>query len=82
MRWELLFLFFIASVHSFGQKQLEAKFTTEKISIDGMLNETSWSTEAELYPFIQIKPEPGQASKSNTSIQLLYDQDAIYFAFF
>ena len=82
MRWELLLLFFTVSFHHFGQKKLEAKYTTEKISIDGKLNETSWSAEAQLNAFIQIKPEPGQVSKSKTSIQLLYDQDAIYFAFF
>ena len=82
MRWELLLLFFTVSFHHFGQKKLEAKYTTEKISIDGKLNETSWSAETQLNSFIQIKPEPGQVSKSKTSIQLLYDQDAIYFAFF
>ena len=81
MRWELLLLLLL-SFSSFGQKQLEAQFITEKIDIDGNLTESVWSAQPELHPFIQIKPEPGKASKSNTSVQLRYDQDAIYFAFF
>ena len=81
MRWELLLLLLL-SFSSFGQKQLEARYTTEKISIDGSLNETAWAAQAEFSPFIQIKPEPGQPSKSSTSVQLLYDQDAIYFSFY
>ena len=40
MRWELLLLLLL-SFSSFGQKQLEARYTTEKISIDGILNETA-----------------------------------------
>ena len=80
MRWELLI--FLICFQGLAQKQLEAKFTSEKITIDGQLKEVSWSAQQELEPFIQIKPEPGQLSKSKTSVQLLYDQDALYFAFF
>jgi len=81
MHLGLLFFLFIC-FQGFSQKQLEAKFTSEKITIDGLLNETSWSAQPALEPFIQIKPEPGQASKSKTSVQLCYDQDALYFAIF
>jgi hypothetical protein len=81
MRWQL-FLLLLISFDGFGQKQLQAQFTTEKMSIDGILNESSWSSDAILSPFIQIKPEPGKPSKSLTRVQLLYDQDAVYFGFF
>jgi hypothetical protein len=80
MRWELILLFIC--FQGFAQKQLEAKYTTEKITIDGQLKEASWSAQQDFQPFVKIKPDPGQPSKSRTSVQLAYDQDALYFAFF
>ncbi|MEY3505077.1 MAG: hypothetical protein RL349_1674 [Bacteroidota bacterium] len=80
MRWQ--YLLFLIPFYSFTQQQLEAKYSTEKITIDGLLNESSWTSTNVAAPFIQIKPEPGKPSQSLTSVQLLYDQDAIYFGFF
>lgn len=80
MRWQ--YLLFLIPFYSFTQQQLEAKYSTEKITIDGLLNESSWTSTKVAAPFIQIKPEPGKPSQSLTSVQLLYDQDAIYFGFF
>jgi len=78
----LLFFFSIISLYSFGQKQIEAKYIQDKITIDGQLSEQAWSDSALADYFIQIKPEPGKASKSFTSVQMCYDQDAVYFGFF
>jgi hypothetical protein len=69
MRWEYLLL--LISFYSLGQQQLEAKYTQEKITIDGIFNETAWSAQTDFAPFIQIKPEPGKPSKSLTRVQLL-----------
>ena len=80
MRWQ--YLLFLIPFYSFTQQQLEAKYSTEKITIDGLLNESSWTSAKLPAPFIQIKPEPGKPSHSLTSVQLLYDQDAVYFGFF
>lgn len=80
MRWQIILL--LLSFHSYGQKQLNAVRCTEKITIDGQLQESAWSKNPEFSQFVQIKPEPGKPSKSQTSIQLCYDQDAIYFAFY
>ena len=80
MRWELFII--LIAFYGFGQKQLEATFTTEKIKIDGQLNENIWSKSDKPSPFIRIKPDPGTVSNSLTNIQLCYDQDAIYFAIF
>ena len=80
MRWQ--YLLFLIPFYSFTQQQLVAKYSTEKITIDGLLNESSWTSTNVAAPFIQIKPEPGKPSQSLTSVQLLYDQDAIYFGFF
>jgi hypothetical protein len=80
MRWQ--YLLFLIPFYGFTQQKLEAKYSTEKITIDGLLNESSWTSTNVAAPFIQIKPEPGKPSKSLTSVQLLYDQDAVYFGFF
>ena len=80
MRLQLLLL--LLSFSTYGQKQINAIRCNEKITIDGKLQEATWSKNPEFSPFIQIKPEPGKPSKSQTSIQLCYDQDAIYFAFY
>ena len=80
MRWQ--YLLFLIPFYGFTQQKLEAKYSTEKITIDGLLNESSWTSTNVAAPFIQIKPEPGKQSKSLTSVQLLYDQDAVYFGIF
>lgn len=82
MRLQLLLLLLLLSFSTYGQKQINAIRCNEKITIDGKLQEATWSKNPEFSPFIQIKPEPGKPSKSQTSIQLCYDQDAIYFAFY
>ncbi|MEN9743568.1 MAG: hypothetical protein RLZZ65_1373 [Bacteroidota bacterium] len=80
MRALLLFLLFSSSL--FGQQQLVAKKINEKITIDGHLSESVWDKNDPLEKFTQIKPNPGQASAMATSVQLCYDDDALYFGFF
>jgi hypothetical protein len=82
LRMRLLFCFLLVGLNSFGQKQIEAKYIQEKMTIDGQLSEPAWSVNAPADYFIQIKPDPGKASKSQTSVKLCYDKDAIYFGFF
>jgi hypothetical protein len=78
----LLLLFLLLSFSTFGQKQLIAKKIDTKIVIDGQLNEAVWDPNNPLEKFIQIKPNPGQASSLGTSVQLCYDDDALYFGIF
>jgi hypothetical protein len=78
----LLLLFSLISSLSFAQKQLNANKISEKISIDGALKESAWQNGRQFENWIQIKPEPGKPSRVATSVQLCYDDDAIYFGFY
>ena len=80
MRALLLFLFIATA--TYGQKQLVAKKIDTKITIDGKLNEAVWDQNNPVEKWIQIKPNPGQASLLATSVQLCYDDDALYFGVF
>ncbi len=80
MRWHLICIFICFSC--FGQRKIEARHIEDKINIDGLLSEEVWSSSADSDFFIQVKPLPGKKSKSRTSIQILYDKDAVYFGLF
>ena len=48
------------------------------ISVDGFLNEPSW-TEAEIITgFVQSKPNAGYPSSEHTEIRILYDDETLY----
>ena len=64
----------------FAQKKLEAKHIKEKITIDGDLNEPSWSSVTYSNSFTQIKPYPGKPASRDTKVAICYDHEAIYFA--
>jgi hypothetical protein len=64
----------------FAQKKLEAKHIKEKITIDGDLNEPSWSSVTNSNSFTQIKPYPGKPASRDTKVAICYDHEAIYFA--
>lgn len=59
---------------------MEAKHVTEKITIDGELNEPSWSSVTYSNSFTQIKPYPGKPASRDTKVAICYDHEAIYFA--
>lgn len=80
MRFLLLFSFFSSFVCA--QKQLTANKISEKINIDGQLKESAWQNDRQFENWIQIKPEPGKPSNVATSVQLCYDDDALYFGFY
>ena len=62
----------------FGQRSLSAHNTSQKIEIDGKLNETVWASAEVASNFIQLKPFPGRPGSRETKVRLLYDSEAIY----
>ncbi|MFM7683403.1 MAG: DUF5916 domain-containing protein, partial [Bacteroidota bacterium] len=76
----LFILFFIVITPIFAQKKLEAKHIKEKITIDGELNEPSWSSASYSNSFTQVKPYPGKPASRDTKVAICYDNEAIYFA--
>jgi hypothetical protein len=64
------------------KKSLETKFTTEKIIIDGKINESAWQTVPIATDFVMFMPDNGKAIAQNkrTEVRVLYDNDGVYVA--
>ncbi|MEE2821648.1 MAG: DUF5916 domain-containing protein [Acidobacteriota bacterium] len=72
--------FFTAS--SFAQEndlKMTAVFiTSNKITIDGNLNEPEWTLSEVATNFIQTDPDDGKPSTERTEVRVLYDNDNLY----
>lgn len=83
MKYILGFLFLVNSVFlSNGQKQLEAHPTLEKITVDGVFDESCWKSASKALDFVQVKPNPGENPVHPTEVQVAYDNQAMYVAVF
>ena len=81
MKNQLLFCSLLLSVFSYSQKKvLQTKFISEKIEIDGKLDEAIWQSVPVATDFIMFDPDNGKKIPENkkTEIRVLYDNDAIY----
>jgi hypothetical protein len=85
----LLFLIIIISSHTFAflpdtlqirnnDVQILATRLTNKIEIDGKLDESVWATERGFQNFIQHDPAEGAAPTERTVLRIAYDDDALY----
>lgn len=75
----LIFLFL--SVVGYSQKKvLQTRSITERIEIDGQLDENIWLSASVATDFIMLAPDNGKLIPENkkTEIKVLYDNDAIY----
>jgi hypothetical protein len=52
--------------------------TTEKIRLDGRLEEAAWSTAPLVGAFVQRVPHEGEPPTEATEVRVLYDHDALY----
>ena len=76
----LLFLL-LYNFNLYSQKKtLQAKSTTEDITIDGKLNEEIWNSAAVASNFVMFEPDNGKPinDSKKTEVKVLYDNDAIY----
>ncbi|SHL30420.1 DUF5916 domain-containing protein [Flavobacterium xanthum] len=81
MKNQFLFCFLLLSFVGYSQKKvLQTKFISEKIEIDGKLEEPIWQSAAIASDFIMFEPDNGKPIPENkkTEIRVLYDNDAIY----
>ena len=81
MKNYLVLIFLFLSVVGYSQKKvLKTKFITEKIEIDGQLDENIWLSADVATDFIMLVPDNGKIIPENkkTEIKVLYDNDAIY----
>lgn len=63
----------------FSQYQIQAEKLIEPIVLDGKLNESIWKKAKLVRDFTQMKPRPGNPSAKKTTVQIAYDDQAIYF---
>src|SRR5437867_11131068 len=61
------------------EKRLRAVKITDKITIDGRLDEPVWDGAPRATEFIQKEPDEGESISERTEIRVLYDSDNIYF---
>jgi Domain of unknown function (DUF5916)/Carbohydrate family 9 binding domain-like len=93
MRIYLFCLFLLANFSAFAQdaakntptptkvfekKQLTTTRISDKIKIDGTLNEPIWQQASVATDFIQANPTPDAAPSQPTEVRVLYDDNAIY----
>jgi hypothetical protein len=60
------------------KRKAEALRVTERINIDGRLDEASWQVAAPATDFIIYNPYNGVPSSFRTEVRILYDNDALY----
>ncbi len=80
MKLSILFLLISSTLLAQSHRSMEALRTSEKVIIDGLLNEESWSKAKQTTDFTQFKPSPGKPSSNQTEVRFIYDDDALYIA--
>ncbi len=62
-------------------KEISPVKTSEKIVIDGKLNEPAWKSAETAGDFVQFQPQKGKKAPFKTEVKILYSNDHIYFGF-
>src|SRR5438132_2873273 len=61
------------------ERRLHAVKITEKITIDGRLDEPVWAGAARAIEFTQKEPDEGESASERTEVAVLYDSENLYF---
>lgn len=66
--------------HFYRKKTIQTKFISEKIIIDGKIDENIWNSVPIAKDFVMFQPDNGKPEPENrkTEVRVLYDNDAIY----
>ncbi len=84
MKLSILIITLIIVLSPFLISEIQKKDITplkisEKISIDGNLDEPAWESAETAGDFVQFQPEKGKKASFRTEIKILYSADYIYF---
>ena len=71
----------VADVTADPIKTATAKRVDGRIRVDGHLNEQAWQNAEALKSFTQQEPTDGAPPSESTLVRILYDDEAVYFAF-
>jgi hypothetical protein len=81
MKFQHILFLLLFCLSGYGQKKtLQTKFISEKIALDGKLDETIWQSVPIATDFIMFEPDNGVKIPENkrSEVRVLYDNDAIY----
>ena len=70
-------IFFQNGIAQEGSRKLLAKYINEVIDLDGELNESIWKNTPKSSDFWQYFPSDSITAKYQTTVQFVYDDDAI-----
>jgi hypothetical protein len=68
-------------MHPAFTQSFHASRTTEKIKIDGKLDEAAWGAIEEGEDYYKFAPNPGEINEEKTHTKIIYDDYAVYFGF-
>lgn len=60
--------------------EIRAGKATDKITIDGKLDEASWKNARPISELVQYEPRQGEAASLKTEIRILFDEKSLYFS--
>ncbi len=69
------------SMYLYAQESIQVQSTQEKVSIDGILNETMWEQATPILLDYETHPGNNLKALTITMLRLTYDQEYLYFAF-
>ncbi len=84
-----ILIFFVSGTSVFAQSTFDPPTTpievrvekaTDKINIDGNLEEASWKYALPITELVQYEPRQGQAASLRTEIRIIYDENYLYFS--
>ncbi len=61
------------------ERRLKPMKTSERITIDGALDEAAWNQTESATDFTQTEPETDQSASQKTVVRVLYDETNLYF---
>jgi len=71
-----------AEVQAVAGKKMAVGYTNAPPEIDGVLNDPEWNFAERVTDFMQREPDNSQPASERTEVRMLYDDDALYFAFY
>ncbi len=78
--YRLIICLIVFSTFSNAEQQIQALKLTDKIIVDGKLDEKIWSSSQSFSEFKQKEPDQGSHASEKTEVWVAYDNDAIYVA--
>ncbi len=70
-----------AEVQALSGKKITVTYTKAPPVIDGVLNDPEWNFAEPITDFMQREPDNGQPASERTEVRILFDGEALYFAF-